>query len=874
MRLIVCLAVAGLGWVGPALAGPTTYRLHDGLTAFIANTDGRALTLTLDVRDLNLVESGPREVLVKVYDPRGRPLIREIIPDDGIHTPACQFPVAAWDHEAWYYAWCHMQGAAPMMRWSAFSAPERLASVPKRTFTYRLPAGPGGVYRLLLVGATDHYVTLHLDPPVPYGVSGHPDWLHGHGDLYRQRFVFVPRGTRGLHVTLAEYDQPRQRRLKVTAPDGRVLFEGDAAAGFTKATVDFDRSGQYDDQLLRLEVSAGGGDYLLGLKLRRDKDAEVTYRGELAVAAVLADDEATARAVRGGAIYQDGRVFWQPFQVRLHDWLKSIPAADFEVKDAHGKPVLPAPPHPAGGRGAAATLPTRPGFLPLNGPYWGSPLCDRIMHHYPAHRNRAALNVALRDLASGLRSIGPNDHVAVAVGGPFANMAYEFGNYAWHYWRPAWRILQQSDAPAEVKDIVREAFLLCGDRLAFCRSWERINGNSFAQVLSALRYCSEATGDPLHRQLFETYWQRFVSGGWGERVGVGPSGGVQENFAYDHHYGSYILTTWQSIIADLADDRFRQVHERLRTLYSYTLAAEDIPAGPWSSRTPYYPHWQIETDGPFAWKGLPGPDFTVSVNDGNEWFAARRKGYYALTYHGRLTPKWIGHAFAGQIGYGGGMLCQLHVMGQGPVVASTLNGGYGEKMHPSQWPNFHIHSLVGRTADGKPLVTADSEHVNARLVGQVVSSSAEVRDSSVQVFRRYTFEADAIGCEVRLKETSYNELLGLWIPNPMRGQVVEAFEMLPFVAQQPRRPGQKSALPTELTALGADGQRLGPVGADSLTAAVVVIDRGGFGVRLELDQPRKVRRGANDTLLIQLIDSPTPASQIGLQYRLVPFGAK
>ena len=38
-----------------------------------------------------------------------------------------------------------------------------------------------------------------------------------------------------------------------------------------------------------------------------------------------------------------------------------------------------------------------------------------------------------------------------------------------------------------------------------------------------------------------------------------------------------------------------------------------LAAGPWSARTAYYPHWQIETDGPFAWKGLPGPDFTVSV---------------------------------------------------------------------------------------------------------------------------------------------------------------------------------------------------------------------------------------------------------------------
>lgn len=54
-------------------------------------------------------------------------------------------------------------------------------------------------------------------------------------------------------------------------------------------------------------------------------------------------------------------------------------------------------------------------------------------------------------------------------------------------------------------------------------------------------------------------------------------------------------------------------------------------------------------------------------------------------------------------------------------------------------------------------------------------------------------------------------------------------------------------------------------------ADAIVIDRGGFGVRIELDQPRRVQRGQNSTLLIALCDTPTPASKLGLRYRLVPF---
>jgi hypothetical protein len=444
-------------------------------------------------------------------------------------------------------------------------------------------------------------------------------------------------------------------------------------------------------------------------------------------------------------------------------------------------------------------------------------------------------------------------------------MGYEYSNYAWQYWRPAWRILKHSEAPAEVKEIVRDAYLLCGDRLAFCVTWARTNGNAFAQLVGALRYCHEATSDPMQQKLFETYWQRFTTGGWGERSGIGRSGPCQEGFGYDHHYGNYILGTWKAIIADLGDPRFQKVHDRIRTVYSYTMSQE-VPACPWSSRTSFGPPGGIEKDGPFAWKGLPGPDFTVSVNDGNEWFAARRKNYYALTYHGRLTPKWVGTAFAGQIGYGGGTICQVHVPGKGPVLASTLNGSYGEGMHPAQWHDFHLHSVVGQTTDNKPLVGADSEHEDAKLDKTTVTSSGAVRDSTIHITRSYTFDEGEIICTVNLKETGFNDLFNLWIPNKERGKVVECYEMIPFL---PRKLGKgASKKPDDATKISLLGK-----GNEKEPAAVntIVIDRGGFGVRIELDPPRPVLRGKRDTLLISLIDAPTAASKISLRYRIVPF---
>lgn len=860
--LVVVLAALAILPAAVPIAAADTYRLHDAITAFIPNPEGRELTVSLDVRDINIFESGPRQVLVKIYGPDGKALVRQVIPDDGITGGAYQHPIAAFDHEAWYYAYCRLQGAAPMIRWSTYSDPARLAALAKRTFDFRIPAGPPGVYRVLVAGAIDHYITVRISPELPYGVAGHPTFLHGHGQQFSRSFIHVPRGSRGLYFVTGAWDVPRRRHFKLTAPDGTVLHEVDTSSPFTTKAIEYETPGQYDDQILALEITGGEGsdDFLLEIQHRLGKDPQVNHRGERAVPAVLAPDAATAKAIQGGAIYHDGQVFWQPFQIRLHEWLKRLEEKDFVPTDADGNPV------------ALEDLPKRPGFIPLNGPHFRPPLCDRLMHDWPAHRQRAALNVAIRDLAAGLRSIGPNDHVAVAVGGPFANMGYEFSNYAFHYWRPGWRVLQQSDAPDEVKEILREAFLVCGDRLAFCRGWARVNGNSFALIPAALRYCSEATADPLQKELFETYFDRFSTGGWGERTGIGPSGPVQEGFAYAYHYASYPLQSWRAVLADFQDPRFQNAYDRLRNWFSYTLADERISAGAWSARTHFYPQWSIESDGPFAWKGLPGPDFTESVNDANEWFAARRKTYYVLTYHGRLSPVWNGNASAGQCGYGGGMICQLHVPGHGTVLASTLNGEYGKGMHLSQWPNFHIHSLVGTAADGRPLVCADSEHFDARLDGATLTSSGDVRTASVHVRRSYTFSDQGIDCRVELRPGDQVPLLNLWVKSDLHGKVAGAWEMIPFVANTKPQPGQKPQ-PTAVTALDEQGKVLGPLAVEPVSAKAVVIDRGGFGVRIELDQPRPVGLGKNHTVLIGVVGSATPAEAVSLGYRLLPFVA-
>ncbi|MBL8796663.1 MAG: hypothetical protein JNM56_22365 [Planctomycetia bacterium] len=64
-----------------------------------------------------------------------------------------------------------------------------------------------------------------------------------------------------------------------------------------------------------------------------------------------------------------------------------------------------------------------------------------------------------------------------------------------------------------------------------------------------------------------------------------------------------------------------------------------------------------------------------------------------------------------------------------------------------------------------------------------------------------------------------------------------------------------------------------PLGRESLSAKPIVVDRGGFGVRIEVKQTYRVYLGERDTVLIQLADTPTPASKGTLRCLLVLFGA-
>jgi hypothetical protein len=807
-----------------------TFRLYQGVTLYIDNARAKDFEVKLDIRDLNLFSKGAREVMCKLYDPNGKLVVREFIADDGVTEPLFPGRISSWDHELQYNANLYAKGTVPTIRTTGYCDPARLKSITARTFNYKVTKAVKGVYRLVLVGSRDNLATVNLTPALPYGTAGHPTFLYRHHKEKDTSYAYVPQGSDGMFMILVEPDMPRQRKVSIYYKR-KLLYSCEAKGGYTLAGGDDWKAlqkefaaGKFDRKVLRIEVSEGKGDYLLKLAFTQPKkDAFKDYVG-MGSQAVLAPDAKLAKRLAGGTHIFDKQVYWHPFQSKFAAWLKANPLNKNDKEKALRKDL------------------------------------DSLFNYF-----------RLMETSDGRGSKS------------WTNWAYAFGYYGCRIWRTSWKLMPRKDVPQEIKDIIREGLIMAADRLSFATGMEPVNGNAFSQINVALWYAAQATKDPQVIRRFELFWKRWAEGdGWGNGFGLSRSGDSQEHFAHDMHYGSYIMDNWLGVtwvkeggILDDAkgiDDRFQKVMDRYRELYSYLFCRETkgraVGANPWSSRTHMTAsgsaaHWEKYGH---KWKGEPGKDFTVSVNDGDEWFAARRPTYYALTFHGRLAPEWMSRCFEGQLGFSGGTLCQLTVPGKGPVLTGTIKGSYGKGCDPANWRNLHINSIVGERWDGAPLVSAISDHSDtAKLNGKTVTSSGEVRDGHVQVKRSYTFEKDRIKCAVNLSESSYAGALSIWSHGRKWSQVRLAYEMIPY-----RYDFHRNKSHCTVTATLADGKST-PLTKEPTNTQKVRIDRGGYGVDVILPEARNVQLGNNGTILIEITKKEVPADQVKLSYELVPY---
>ena len=141
-----------LTFASNALQASNTFRLSDGITAYVPNEEGKAFTVTLDVRDINLMETGPARS-------SSRSTIRPAGPWCARSSPMTASSARGFCRRSgpgitkrWYYAYCACTAPSRCCAGACFSAADRFAAHPKRTFTYPIPAGPKGIYRIELVG--------------------------------------------------------------------------------------------------------------------------------------------------------------------------------------------------------------------------------------------------------------------------------------------------------------------------------------------------------------------------------------------------------------------------------------------------------------------------------------------------------------------------------------------------------------------------------------------------------------------------------------------------------------------------------------------------------------------------------------------------
>ncbi len=310
-----------------------TYRLYEGITAYINNPRGQNFTMHLELRDLHLFAGGAHEVLLKIYDPDGVPVVREFLPCDGVTSGNFPDRIGGWDHELQYYANLYAKGTMPSFRWSAWSDPNRLKTIVPQVVVRNISGKKKGIYRIVLAGNIDDYATLTLQPALKFGVAGHTTWMHGHGSLLKKSYVYIPKGSCGLFFAVAEPDMPRTRHFKLTGPDGAVLFDGMATGGYAIAdgkngqtqSLDFPHPADYEGKLLTLDVSDGANDYLVKITLKQPMEGAFKDYVGMGSQALFATDPDTAMALQGGTFVEDGLVFWHPFQARFYRWLKAHP---------------------------------------------------------------------------------------------------------------------------------------------------------------------------------------------------------------------------------------------------------------------------------------------------------------------------------------------------------------------------------------------------------------------------------------------------------------------------------------------------------------------------------------------------------------------
>lgn len=421
--------------------------------------------------------------------------------------------------------------------------------------------GKKGIYQVQLAGCDDHFVKVSITPETRFGVLGHPDFIAGHGDQFRESYLYVPElpffltSRKNLEIFLIEHAFPRTRSVQLSR-DGKLL-EIENLATNEKST--FLTPGQALGQgKVSLEGIPAGS--VLKMVIPGKGDFLVRISG---IPAILCPDEETARQIAGGLIQiPAGPTVSFPFQKELWESIKYLKGEDFIVKDfVPGEWYKPSAADLRGitaiqwaGNLSPGTMDTlipktnallqklqpfdvHEFFLQMPGIdfsnvalYYLYPFKGNKLYHHPALKNLFTLAIIKRWMYYRGGEVIYEAHEL--------NVAYAQG-FHWDFWEPVWNMKESLD-PAVLKAF-QKGVRRIAQRMFYANALELVISNGRTTIPLNLYHAYLITGDPKLEALSLRYFRRMMTALDGPHSGWSKTGYFREHFGPDGGYCTYPL---------------------------------------------------------------------------------------------------------------------------------------------------------------------------------------------------------------------------------------------------------------------------------------------------------------------------------------------
>lgn len=307
-------------WRGKApgtayLGDDVLWRPREWLIFNMFDEQGTGFNLRFTVRDMNTYVHAPAPVLFKVVAPNGEIVAGDFLEDDGItggnfqHQDGIYDPFADFRYRQWHRA--NSPGGMPAgkTRSPYLDHPETL---PFRTVELSVPAVGKGLYRVLVVGRWDHWISMTPDRPIMTGIHPGAGPLYVHGNTLKKSFFYVPDTAGDIGVASTEEVLPYNWTMTLKDSSEKMLDSAKAQGFCTYLALTPEKK-----QVYELDLSGSGNGVCLHGK---------------GFPFVMCPDAATAERIHGGIeVDQKNRGTFYSCIRELNNWSDSLTAKDLDV---------------------------------------------------------------------------------------------------------------------------------------------------------------------------------------------------------------------------------------------------------------------------------------------------------------------------------------------------------------------------------------------------------------------------------------------------------------------------------------------------------------------------------------------------------------